>query len=218
MSKINTAIVIAGTVGFLGITAAQTSQVRQLEERLVALESAAGGGATAQVDNSFRRVAATAPAQLGMASAAPGNGIRGMPAAVGISQKAPSGDAEAVIVGSEDQIAQVVAQQTQRMRDERRERWSEIGMEHTRETVHEIADQEGIDSAKVEQVVQLLQVWSDDRRYLHEGLMDGSLSVRQMREEMGSSREQLEQEVETIIGQTAAAALWEEMSSWRGHH
>jgi len=218
MSKVNTAIVIAATVGILGITVAQSVQVRQLEERLAALESASGVPTATEGVGNVRSVPRPGRAQLGMASAAGGNGTRGTPAAAGTVQTTPSADAEAVIVGSEEQIAQMVAHQTQRMRDERRERWSEIGMERTRETVREIADQEGIDSAKTDQVVQLLQVWSDDRRYLHEGLMDGSLTVSQMREEMRTSREQLEQEVETLIGETAAAALWEDMSSWRGGH
>ncbi len=104
------------------------------------------------------------------------------------------------------------------MRDVWRELDAQIGLEQTKETVREIAEQEGIDESKADRVVELLQGWSDDRRYLHEGLMDRSITVAEMREEMGSSREQLEQEVESILGQTAATALWEEMSSWRGRH
>ena len=102
MSRINTAIVIAATVGILGITVAQSMQVRRLEARLLALESASGVAAVAEVDGPIRSVPGTARAQLGMASAARGNGMRGTPTPGTSSQSAPSGDAEAIVVGSED--------------------------------------------------------------------------------------------------------------------
>jgi hypothetical protein len=219
MSKLNTVFMAVGVVGVLGLTVAQSLQVRKLEARLVDLERSLGGQTAVQVaDARPGSMVAPADGQLGMARAAPGRPARG-----GVhGQEAPaagaSGSPDAMVVGSEEQIAEMVAAQTQRMRDQRRERWSQIGMEQTKETVREIAEQEGIDESKAEQVVDLLQVWSDDRRYLHEGLMDGSLSVAEMRAEMSTSREQLEQEVEGIIGAAAATALWDEISSWRGRH
>ena len=219
MSKVNMGIILIGVAGVLGLTVAQSLQVRKLEARLAEVEHSIGGVASVEADGAPRSSKAAGRAgQLGMARAAQGSSTQGVRVAGGTPAPGSNGDAEAVIVGSEDQIAEMVAQQTQRMRDERRERWSQIGLEQTKETVREIAEQEGIDESKADRVVELLQGWSDDRRYLHEGLMDGSITVAEMREEMGSSREQLEQEVESILGQTAATALWEEMSSWRGRH
>ena len=62
MSKVNMAIMITGVVGVLGLTVAQSLQVRQLEARLADLESSLGGAAAVQTDGTPRASAAGAPA------------------------------------------------------------------------------------------------------------------------------------------------------------
>jgi hypothetical protein len=126
-------------------------------------------------------------------------------------------ESKPIVVSSEEALAKIVASETDRLIEKKRARWAEIGEESLNETVREFATENGLGDQDVEELTSLMSSWQSDRRYLHEGLMDGSISVTEMRNEMRQSKEQLEQEVEALIGEEAASVLLEPMLSRRGH-
>ena len=214
-SKLSVGLMISGVVALFGLAGVQHLQLRTLEARLAVLEStgevapglmSARGGGQPQ-----GRAVLSGRGVNGAGSAATRPGLDKMAPAVG-----EHGSPSLSVGTTEDEIAKIFEVQAAKMREERHARWKEIGEQHMAESMKEFGADEGLDEAQLATLTDLMQGWHDDRRYLHEGVMDGSLTVAEMREEIRVSREELEQEIEQLIGRDASAALWERMPTRRG--
>ena len=216
MSNLNTGVLVGGVAILCLMSGLQYSQMKQLEERITQIESRSSAAVTSVVRNdgksssSMRRGASNGAPNAAMGGATPN-------AQQKVQREGAANEPfEPIVVGSEEDLEKLIMSTSERQREERYQRWQEIGEEHLKVTIKEFSDEQGIDDSQSEALVSMIQGWHEDRRYLREGVMDGSLSVLEMREEMKASREQLNEDVDALLGEEMAAALWERMPQRRG--
>ena len=103
----------------------------------------------------------------------------------------------------DDKIAEVVKEQNAEAWEKRVRRWSEIREESLRIDLDEFAAEEGMSSGTADKLYDILVRSGEDRRYLHEAMMDGTMSIQDVRAEMDADREAMRTELMGLIGEGA---------------